>query len=131
MRIPSSIRYFNKRYTNRLMIKIAGKTHSPIALIRHIGRKTGIRYDTPIIAQKEAGYFVFALTYGKEVDWYRNIMGSKTGELLWRGKWYSLENPQPLNATHASGMFAQPMRAILRIINLQDYIVMTINDETM
>lgn len=33
MRLPDKVRFLNKKFTNRLMIKIAGKKHSPIVLI--------------------------------------------------------------------------------------------------
>ena len=128
MKIPSRIRYFNKKFTNRLMIKIAGRPHSPIALIRHLGRKTGSCYETPIIAEKDENHFIFALTYGKDVDWFRNILAHKSGELLWKGRWYRLENPQPLDARAGSKAFAQPMGAILCVINIQDYFSMEISE---
>ena len=124
MKIPSSIRYINKKYINRLMIKVAGKAHSPIALIRHHGRKSGRVYETPIIAAKTNAHFIFALTYGSEVDWYRNILAQHGAELLWRGRWYVLSDPQLIDAREAVKKFPKPAALILGLMNLEGFFQM-------
>lgn len=126
MKIPFGIRQINKKYTNRVMIKIAGKPHSPIALIRHCGRKSGNIYDTPIIAAKNGNHFTFALTYGKDVDWYRNVLARGCAELLWHGCWFELSNPQPLDANSGASAFPQPAAVILGWIRIEDYFQMEI-----
>lgn len=127
MEIPSRIRYFNKKYTNRLMKKIAGKRCSPIALIMHTGRKTGRQYETPIIAAKCEDHFIFALTYGKEVDWYRNILAHATAELLWRGQWIKLVNPRSVNIEAGRSAFSSPAKTMLKLINIRYYFQMEID----
>lgn len=84
MKIPNKIRYLNKKFLNRLTLRIAGKMHCPIALIRHSRRKTGRSYATPILAAAVEDGFVFALTYGNHVDWYRNTLAS--AEVNWSGR---------------------------------------------
>lgn len=127
MEIPSKIRYFNKKYTNRLMKKIAGKRCSPIALIKHTGRKTGRQYETPIIAAKSADQFIFALTYGKEVDWYRNILEHGKAELQWRGHWFNLVNPRSVNSEAGRSAFSSPAKTLLKLINIRYYFQMEID----
>ncbi len=129
MKIPSRIRYFNKKTINRVMIRIAGKAHSPIALIRHRGRKSGSIYQTPIIVAKNRTRFVFALTYGTEVDWYRNILAQRGGELLWRGRWYVLSDPQPIVTREAVKAFPQPAALILSLLKIEDFFQMHIQEE--
>ncbi len=126
MKIPSEIRYFNKKYTNRVMKIIAGRRGSPIALIRHTGRKSGRQYETPIITAKGDGCFIFALTYGKEVDWYRNILANASAELLWRGQWIHLVNPSSLGVRAGRNAFDWPAKLLLRLINIQHYFQMEI-----
>ena len=58
MKIPNKVRYVNKRFTNRLMMKIAGKKHSPIVLIEHIGRLSGKVLPVPIMAAPYRGLHV-------------------------------------------------------------------------
>lgn len=126
MEIPSKVRYFNKKYTNRLMKQIAGRRCSPIALIRHIGRKTGKLYETPILAAKSSDHFIFALTYGKEVDWYRNILANASAELLLRGHWFHLVNPRLLDAEAGRSAFASSAKTLLKLIKIQYYFQMEI-----
>src|SRR3954452_3417920 len=47
--------------------------HAPFALVRHVGRRSGRAYATPLVVARVAGGFVVELTYGPDVDWYRNI----------------------------------------------------------
>ena len=59
MKIPNKVRYINKKFTNRLMIRIAGKNHSPICLIEHVGRHSGKHYRIPIMAApQKTGLFL-------------------------------------------------------------------------
>lgn len=129
MKIPSRIRYINKKYINRVMIKIAGKAHSPIALIRHRGRKSGNVYETPIIAAKNPTHFVFALTYGREVDWYRNVLAQRGGELLWCGRWYVISAPHLIDAQEAVKTFPKPAALILGLMKLEYFFQMEIKED--
>ncbi len=126
MKIPSKIRHINKKYINRVMLKIAGKSHSPIAVIRHRGRKSGKTYSTPIIAAKDQAHYVFALTYGTDVDWYRNVLAQGSAELLWHGQWYELAQPEPLDGKIARKSFASPLAVILTLLGIENYFQMEI-----
>ena len=86
MPISDSIRYFNKRFTNKITAGLAGKRYSPFSPIEHVGRKSGKRYATPIITLKRGDNFIFALTYGPQVNWYRNILASSTAGLKYQKK---------------------------------------------
>jgi hypothetical protein len=67
MPIPKSITHFNKHITNRFFISFAGWI-PPFAIIEHYGRKSSHQYETPILAFPTRGGYVFALTYGRNVD---------------------------------------------------------------
>src|SRR5258708_12896774 len=73
-KLPNRIRIFNKYVTNRLLRGFANLSHSPFAIIRHVGRRSGKPYETVIWVWPLGEGFVIALTYGPEVDWYRNIL---------------------------------------------------------
>ena len=49
MKLPNRIRIFNKYITNRLLGRFAQATFGPVALIRHIGRRSG---DDPSIGAR-------------------------------------------------------------------------------
>ncbi|NMO57199.1 nitroreductase family deazaflavin-dependent oxidoreductase [Actinoplanes sp. TBRC 11911] len=46
----------------------------PVAVVRHVGRRTGKMYETPMLLVRVDGGFVAELTYGESADWYRNAV---------------------------------------------------------
>ena len=124
MNIPDRIRYINKYFTNRLMMLIAGRKYSPIAILWHTGRKSGSRYAIPIIAARQSDGFVLALTYGFHVDWYKNILAAGTAELTWHGNKYRLSFVSILEKEVGRASFSQPFRAMLRWLGTDGFIHM-------
>ncbi len=124
MPIPDRIRYINKRFTNKVMMLIAGKKGSPIALIRHWGRKSGKPYEIPILVVQKDKQLFFALTYGKNVDWYRNILAVEKAELRLNGFWISLCNPRTLDPETGRGAFGRVKGKILKRLSINDFFVM-------
>ena len=128
MPIPDRIRYFNKRFLNRLTLKIAGAAHSPIAAVEHIGRKSGKRYRTPVMVERLEHGFMFALTYGPGVDWYRNLLAAGKCTLFWNGGIYQLENPQTVDVETGVQAFPSPANLILKRIHIEHFFKMQIAD---
>src|SRR5260370_12295782 len=81
-KLPNRIRIFNKYVTNRLLRGFANLSHSPFAIIRHVGRRSGKPYETVIWVWPLGEGFVIALTYGPDVDWYRNILPPAAGTVV-------------------------------------------------
>src|SRR5215217_8633887 len=118
------IRSFNKHYFNRLVHRFAGVSRTPFALIRHVGRRSGKAYETPIIVMRLGQSFVIALTYGPEVDWYRNVQAAGKATLLWHNQEYALKQPQPIDLETGLSAFPTPFRQILRLLGTQDFVRM-------
>jgi hypothetical protein len=118
------MRFLNKRIFNRVTLKFAGSAYSPISIIRHLGRCSGTIYATPIIVEPVGDTFLFALPYGSKVDWYRNILAAGRGTVIWHGKEYPVESPQPLPV--GTGLHALPfiLRLIVWIVGVQHFIQM-------
>ena len=118
------MRFLNKRIFNRLTLKFAGSAYSPISIIRHFGRRSGTPYATPVIVEPLGNQFLFALPYGSEVDWYRNVLAAGRGTVIWHGKEYPVESPEPL--VNRTGLFALPLllRLIVRIVGAQHFLQM-------
>jgi deazaflavin-dependent oxidoreductase (nitroreductase family) len=119
--IPDRVRYFNKRVLNRLVLRIAGLPGSPLAIVQHTGRRSSKVYQTPVIVGKEPGGFVFALTYGDHVDWYRNILASGECTLSWQGQEFKLENPETIDAVAGVSAFGPPFQQMLTFIGIRDF----------
>lgn len=124
-RIQNRIRFFNKRILNRLVRRFAGSSNTPFVMIRHVGRRSGKPYETPIIAMPTAGGFVVALTYGVEVDWYRNVLAAGRCVLVWHGKDYAIDRIEPLDKPTAIRAFPSPFRQILGRLGTHDFVRMS------
>ena len=77
-RILGKVRIFNKRYLNPRALKIAGRLNSPYATLRHVGRRSGSMYTTPLVADFAQNWdgFIIPLPYGVNTDWCRNVMAA-------------------------------------------------------
>ncbi len=119
MRLPFGIRKFNRDVLNRLTGKIARSAHGPFVIVQHTGRKSGKPYETPIIAIPAADGFVIALTYGPEVDWFKNISAAGKCGILRHKQQYAVSSIQPLSVPEALAYFPGIERVILRIVGIQ------------
>ena len=73
---------------NRVTVRLAKWGRGPFSLIRHVGRKTGRAYETPVILTRVPEGFVAELTYGDSVNWYRNVVAAGGCVVFFRGKEY-------------------------------------------
>ena len=63
VQMPRIMRRVNRAVTNRLMRPLAGVV-PPLAVVHHVGRKSGRAYRTPVLAFPVAGGYVTPLPYG-------------------------------------------------------------------
>jgi deazaflavin-dependent oxidoreductase (nitroreductase family) len=108
------IRTFNKHITNPLLRTFAKASRGPFAVMRHIGRRSGKPYENTIMIWPLGESFVIALTYGPEVDWYRNILAAGHCTLLWHGRVYAVGKPETIAVETALPAFPLVFRSILR-----------------
>ena len=123
-RVLDRVRFFNRRWFNPLILRAAGGPRSPFCVLSHSGRHSGRDYRTPLIAMRQTDGFIFALTYGAHVDWYRNVRAAGDCSLRWKGGDYQLERPQAIAPLDALPAFPFPLRQILRLNGIRDYIRM-------
>jgi len=126
MPISTSLRYLNKKFTNKIIGCWAGKNGSPFSLVLHSGRKSGKKFQTPVIAVKKGSRFLFALTYGARVDWYRNILANGCAGIRYQGKEYKLEKPISLPVESGRKLFPQPLRFFLVLLKVTHFFEMQI-----
>lgn len=121
MGIAEPVRYFNQHIINKGMVKIAGAPHSPISIIRHLGRRRGNPCATPVMSMPLKDGFVFALVYGPQADWYRDVLEAGHCQVCWHGRECTLEQPEPVAVEEALQAFPQPLRLILKTMRMQDF----------
>ena len=125
MEFPKQIRIFNKHVHNPLLGRIARSAHGPFAIVRHIGRRSGRSYETPVVVFPAPDGFVLALTYGPEVDWYRNVVAAGRCVILWHRREYAITRVEPIPLQAAQPLLRQPFRAVLGLVATQHFVRMT------
>ncbi len=118
MPIPRRMRRWNKVGLNRLTTRIAPWMPG-FGVVVHRGRRSGRHYQTPVnVFRTEDGY-LFALTYGADTDWVKNVLAAGGCELHTRGRAIRLGAPRLLHDESRRGI--RPVeRQILRIIGVAD-----------
>jgi len=94
------------------------------AMLTYVGRRTGKRYRTPVNVFHRDGRHVFALTYGREAQWVKNVLAAGTCEIEERGRTSRLANPE-LIVDPAGRLMPQPVRLFLQLQGVTDYLLMT------
>ena len=124
MPAPRSLARFNKRFTNRLISKVAGYLPG-FAIVSHVGRKSGRNYRTPVNAFRTDGEYILALTYGAQSDWVKNVLAAGSCELQTRGRRVRLFDPYIV--TDESKSWAPlPVRLILNRIDAPQYMRLSV-----
>jgi deazaflavin-dependent oxidoreductase (nitroreductase family) len=111
-----------KHTLNRVTSRVARGRSGPFALVRHVGRKSGKPYETPIIVQPTEGGFVIELTYGPEVDWYRNIVAANGCRILYHGTEHRIEGLEPMDAADGIAAFTPAQQRILRALHRTHFV---------
>ena len=121
----TGVRYFNKHFLNRLLRGLAYLPFGSFALVKHVGRKSGKPYTTPIMAFPIEGGFMIALTYGPEVDWYKNVQAAGGCTLVFHRQEYAINRLEPMEAANALPLFPQPQKTILQSMGrVNDFVKM-------
>jgi len=110
-----------KHTLNPLVLRLARRGVGPFALVRHVGRKSGATYETPLILARVPEGFIAELTYGPEVNWYRNIVAAGRCEVVWRGREYGISGIQPFPTEAGRRAFGAPASVLLRLLRRHEF----------
>lgn len=93
---PTRIRFmlpFTRKVINPIARRFVGVVPG-FAMLTHVGRKSGRTYHTPINVFRLGDHYVFALTYGSDVQWLKNIFAAGSVEMRTRGRDIRLVEPE-------------------------------------
>jgi hypothetical protein len=65
--------------------------------------------------------FVIALTYGPDVDWYKNILAAGQCTVVWHGQEYHLDKLESLDTQAAMPFFPKVEQFILQRLGVRDF----------
>jgi deazaflavin-dependent oxidoreductase (nitroreductase family) len=121
MPLSRQLAVFNRRITNHVTHHIAGWAPG-FALLEHVGRRSGRRYETPVNVFRVDGRYVFALTYG-ESEWVKNVLAEGTCAIRTRRRRIDLVEPERWHdpTRHLVPILA---RWILRVIDVDDFVAL-------
>lgn len=117
------VRRFNRRFTNRAALRDAGEPGASAALVRHVGRRSGASYATPIGVYPMDGDFLVYLPYGKAVDWLRNVRAAGAAELRVDGQTYAV-NPEIVEPAVALPHLSAADRRVARLFGVTDFLAL-------
>jgi deazaflavin-dependent oxidoreductase (nitroreductase family) len=121
--IPRSVAHFNKRVTNRITLRIAGWMPG-FAIVTHTGRRSGRSYRTPVNVFRDGDRYVFALTYGAESDWVRNVLAAGGCRIETRRRTVELVDPERFTDP-TRRLVPIPARWILGLVSVDEFISMS------
>jgi len=119
MPFPKTLARFNKHVTNRFVLLFA-RWIPPLATVIHHGRLTGRKYRTPILAFPTDPGFVFALTYGRSVDWVKNLIAAGHGIIEYGGSEFPLSSFRFISFDEVNAVFPLPVRILFRLLSVED-----------
>ena len=122
MPIPRIVGQWNKAGLNRVTKHIAPWAPG-LGLIIHRGRRSGRLYQTPVNTFAVKDGYVFALTYGPDTNWVKNVLAAGGCELRTRGRVIRLTSPRLYH--DESRRDIRPVeRQVLRLLSVADFLVL-------
>jgi deazaflavin-dependent oxidoreductase (nitroreductase family) len=106
---------------NRVTSRMARTGHGPFSLVRHVGRKSGRKYETPVVLVQVPEGFIVELTYGENVDWYCNIVASGGCVVIHGGREYRVTHIEPCSLEYGRGAYVAPIRFILKVAGRKEF----------
>ena len=111
---------------NPLIRKLAGQPHFRMAgQIRHVGRRSGRRYMTPVGARRSGDIVVIPLTFGNRSDWSQNVRAAGGCSLRLNGRDYDATGPEFLSPQEAwplvRAAFSPLERASFRMLGIRQF----------
>ncbi|MGH9138136.1 MAG: nitroreductase family deazaflavin-dependent oxidoreductase [Acidimicrobiales bacterium] len=114
---PSWLPAVNKRVTNRALVAVAPFV-PPWAVIRHVGRRSGAAYRTPVVAFPSGDVVVIPLPYGDQTDWVRNLLTAGRGQLDHLGHSHAIYNPRITDVATDGHVLPGYLRRPLRFVKI-------------
>jgi deazaflavin-dependent oxidoreductase (nitroreductase family) len=123
--VLGAVRRFNRSVLNPVMARFSGRKGFCAATIHHVGRRSGIPYATPIIAQSEPGGFLIPLLYGTDVDWLRNVLAAGRAIIDADGRTMVVEQPAVISLDEVVSRFPERLARSLRLVGTRDVLRLT------
>lgn len=112
-----------KKYINPVLRPLAAWM-PPLAVLRHVGRRSGKQFETPVQAYRTSKGFVVGLAYDENASWALNMLAADGGEMRRMGRRYTLTTPVRRDADVLAELPA-PVRAMMRRLDITNFMEFT------
>jgi deazaflavin-dependent oxidoreductase (nitroreductase family) len=112
---------FINRTLNRLTLRLAHAGRGPFTIVRHVGRKSGRTFETPIVVARSGRDFVAELTYGDGVQWYRNVVAAGGCELVRGSRTATIVGVEPMSVEEGLAAFGGFRAVVLRLLRRHEF----------
>lgn len=116
------LRPFTTRVLNPLTRLVAGRLPG-FAIVIHLGRKSGTVYRAPVNVFRHGDEYVFALTYGSDVNWVRNVLAAGGCEIEVGGRRVRLTDPR-IVVDPGRRLMPFPVRQFLGFMRVSEFLIM-------
>ena len=123
-RFSRRFRTLLKHTLNPLTLRLTLAGLGPFTIVRHVGRRSGKHYATPLLLAPIAGGFVAELTYGPNVDWFQNVMAAGHCTIVRGGKEIAIDRIEPMDSAAGRQAFPLAARSVLRLLRRHHYVRM-------
>ena len=93
------------------------------AIIGYRGRTSGTHYRTPMNVFRDGDDYIFALTYGSDVDWVRNVLAAGRADLEVGRRHVELTDPE-LFTDPKRRLVPLPLRLFLGLLRVDEFVRM-------
>ena len=97
---------------------LAGYGRSEIGTLEHVGRKSGVRRQTPVHPEPTTAGFRIIVPLGMRSEWARNVIAAGHCRLLLHDQVFDLDEPAMVGAGEAQDL-PWPLRRILAALGFQ------------
>ena len=111
----AAIRRLNRRFTNRRVMKTAGRPGVSASVIHHVGRTSGNPYETPVGVIDTGDDLLIALPYGTTTDWLENVKAQGSAEVVHEGRTFAVEHPEVVAAADVAAHHSRRERLVQRL----------------
>jgi len=106
-----------------LVLRTAGTAGSPTAVVHHVGRRSGREYRTPVVATPIDGGFAFALPYGPNTDWLKNVLHTGRFTVVVDGESYDVTDPEVVTIEEITSHFGRADQRMHQVFGVSDGLV--------
>lgn len=118
---PLSLTPYVHRFVNPVLRHLAGI--GAFVELEHVGRRSGVRHRTPLMAFRHGDEMTIALTYGPDVQWLKNVRAAGGGRMHWRRRLLELGPPRLLTGREGADRMPEPLRTVVRATGIWEHFV--------